>query len=148
MIDYQKIASNYNIIVHKVEVGDENCIANGVDAYLNRSSCAGHFLSPCVTSSSSCTAEIWVGIFESKDEEIASFFHELGHCITAIGDKFNYLSPNHSFNLELDAWMVGLIEAYKYGYLLPRSCFDYMIDSIKSYDKIQGGNNEQQSMSI
>lgn len=139
MIDYQKIASYYNIIVHKVEVGDENCIANGVDTYLNRSFCAGHFLTPCTTSSSSCAAEIWIGIYENKDEEIASFFHELGHCITTIGDKFNDLS-NDSFNLELDAWMVGLIEAYKYGYLLPRSCFDYMIDSIKSYDKIQGDN--------
>lgn len=139
MIDYQKIASDYNIKVYKIELGDENCIANGVDTYLNRSFCAGHFLTPCTTSSSSCAAEIWIGIYENKDEEIASFFHELGHCITTIGHKFNDLS-NDSFNLELDAWMVGLIEAYKYGYLLPRSCFDFMINSIKSYDKIEGDN--------
>jgi len=134
MIDYKKIASNYNITVHKVEIGDENCIANGVDAYLNRSFCSGHYLNSCSTSLSSCAAEIWIGIYENKDEEIASFFHELGHCLTTIRDKFKDLSSNDSFNLELDAWMVGLIEAYKYGYLLPRSCFDFMINSIKSYD--------------
>jgi hypothetical protein len=134
MIDYKKIASNYNIIVHQVEIGDENCVANGVDAYLNSPSCAGHFLNSCTTSSSSCVAEIWIGIYDNKDEEIASFFHELGHCITTIADKFDNLSSNDSFNLELDAWMVGLVESYKYGYLLPRSCFDFMINSIKSYD--------------
>jgi hypothetical protein len=25
--------------------------------------------------------EIWVGVYDNKDEEIAAFFHELGHCI-------------------------------------------------------------------
>ena len=131
MIDYQKIASNYNIKVYKIELGDENCVANGTEMYLNRSFCGGK-------------DEIWIGIHDNKDEEIASFFHELGHCITKELCKYEISKDvqNGSFTAELDAWMVGLIEGYKYGYLLPRSCFDFMINGIKSYDKTQGGNNE------
>ena len=123
MVSYQEIASNYNIKVYKIQPNDNYCINNGKEVYFNRSFCIGR-------------EEILIGIYNNKDEEAASFFHELGHCITTQLFECNIFKnlPNNSFNVELDAWMVGLIEAYKYGYLLPRSCFDFMINGIKSYD--------------
>ena len=126
-IDYQKIASNYNITVHRIRRGDKYHTAIGDDVYLNRSWSGG-------------INEIIIGIFDDKDEEAASFFHELGHCISRdLGNSFDNIQ-NGSFHSELDAWMVGLIEGYKYGYLLPVKAFDSMVDCLKNYIK----QNEQQ----
>jgi hypothetical protein len=103
-MNYQEIGLQYGITVYKVERGDKWWKANGPDAYLNESACAGR-------------DEIWVGVYDNKDEEIASFFHELGHCISPNMEDFHHTEYS-IFHVELDAWMVGLIEAYKYKYLM------------------------------
>jgi len=37
----------------------------------------------------------------------------------------------------LDAWMVGLIEAYKYKYLIKPSTLKYMVRCLESYIKFE-----------
>jgi len=115
-IDYLKIADSHGIKLHMVKRGDSFCEANGEDAYMNDSYCAGK-------------DEIILGIYDDEDLEIASFFHELGHCIT----KKKWEEGILKFHMELDAWMVGLTEAYKYGYHIKSSTFEYMVKCIDSY---------------
>ena len=122
-MNYQEIGLQYGIIVHKVESGDKWWKVNGSDAYLNESACAGR-------------DEIWVGVYDNKDEEIASFFHELGHCISPNMEDFHHTEYS-IFHVELDAWMVGLIEAYKYKYLMKPSTFKYMVKCLESYIKLE-----------
>ena len=126
-MNYKEIGLKYGIKVHKVERGDECWEANGSDAYLNRSSCAGR-------------DEIWVGVYDNKDEEIASFFHELGHCISTNLKDFHYTEYD-TFHAELDAWMVGLTEAYKYKYLMKPSTLKYMVECLESYIEAEQINN-------
>lgn len=118
-MNYLEIGRQYGITVHKVEVGDEYWEANGSDVYFNQSACAGR-------------NEIWVGVYEDKDREIASFFHELGHCISNNLKDFHYTEFN-KFHIELDAWMVGLTEAYKYKYLIKPSTLNYIVKCLESY---------------
>jgi|DEB0MinimDraft_6_1074348.scaffolds.fasta_scaffold71058_1 hypothetical protein len=118
-MNYQEIGLQYGIIVHKVERGDKWWKVNGSDAYLNESACAGR-------------DEIWVGVYDNKDEEIAAFFHELGHCITTNLKDFHHTEFD-KFHMELDAWIVGLTEAYKYKYLMEPSTFRYMVKCLESY---------------
>jgi hypothetical protein len=122
-MNYQEIGLRYGITVYKVERGDKWWNANGPDAYLNESACAGR-------------DEIWVGVYDNKDEEIASFFHELGHCISPNMEDFHHTEYS-IFHVELDAWMVGLIEAYKYKYLMKPSTFKYMVKCLESYIKLE-----------
>jgi len=122
-MNYQEIGLQYGITVYKVERGDKWWNANGPDAYLNESACAGK-------------DEIWVGVYDNKDEEIAAFFHELGHCISPNMKDFHYTEYN-IFHVELDAWMVGLIEAYKYKYLIKPSTLKYMVRCLESYIKFE-----------
>jgi hypothetical protein len=118
-MNYQEIGLRYGITVYKVERGDKWWKANGPDAYLNESACAGR-------------DEIWVGVYDNKDEEIASFFHELGHCISTNLKDFHHTEFD-KFHMELDAWIVGLTEAYKYKYLMEPSTFRYMVKCLESY---------------
>ncbi len=117
-IDYQKIASNYGIRVYKIEPGEIVSEFDGKDVYINQAYCGGR-------------DEIFIGIYEDKDAEIACFFHELGHCITPNLEKYD--ENTLKFHYELDAWMVGLTEAYKYGYLMKPETFKYMVQGINSY---------------
>jgi hypothetical protein len=128
--DYQQIASNYGITVHKVEEGDETWNTGG-SVHLNHSFCGG-------------IDEIVIGVYEDVDWEIASFFHELGHCITTNTFEGDYLK----FHIELDAWMVGLQEAYKYGYVIQPSTLKFMIECLESYigweeREVRGYKNEK-----
>lgn len=122
-MNYQEIGLQYGITVYKVERGDKWWNANGPDAYLNESACAGK-------------DEIWIGVYDNKDEEIAAFFHELGHCISPNMKDFHYTEYS-TFHAELDAWMVGLIEAYKYKYLIKPSTLKYMVRCLESYIKFE-----------
>lgn len=117
-IDYQKIGSHYGITVHKIERDHELWELEGEGVHLKRSFCAGR-------------DEIWIGVYDDEDSEIAAFFHELGHCISP--NLSEYDPKNLKFHYELDAWMVGLIEAYKWGYTMNPSTFKYMTECIESY---------------
>jgi hypothetical protein len=95
-MDYINIAKNYNVICHIVQAGDGWCQANGEEKYIDTSYCTD--------------TEIWVGIYENKDWETVSFFHELGHILSP---------PQENIWLqELNAWTIGLQEAAKYGYVI------------------------------
>jgi hypothetical protein len=120
-IDYQDIANQYEIKVHKVEKGDKYCEANGEDLYINSSFAAGK-------------DEIFIGIYEDKDMEIASFFHELGHCMSNNLKQFKREELS-KWDIELDAWVVGLNEAYKHNYSMKPSTFIYMVECLNSYVK-------------
>ncbi len=120
-LDYQHIANQYGITVHKVEKGDKYCEANGENLYINSSFAAGK-------------DEIFIGIYEDKDMEIASFFHELGHCISNNLKQFKREELS-KWDIELDAWVVGLNEAYKHKYSMKPSTFKYMVECLNSYIK-------------
>jgi hypothetical protein len=52
------------------------------------------------------------------------------------------------FHIELDAWMVGLQEAYKYGYVIQPSTLKFMIECLESYigweeKEVRGYKNEK-----
>jgi hypothetical protein len=118
-MDYCQIADKYGIKVHKVVKGDKYCLANGEDTYTNCSFSAGR-------------DEIFIGVYDEKDKEIASFFHELGHCLSTNMEQFDS-EELLKWHIELDAWMVGLIEAYKYKYLMQPSTFEYIIQCLNTY---------------
>jgi len=119
MINYQEIGDRYGIKIYKIERGGKLWEENGEEMYLNRSFCAGR-------------DEIWVGVYDDEDEEVASFFHELGHCISHSFDNLHH-SEFRMFHVELDAWMLGLTEAYKHNYLIKPSTFKFITDCINSY---------------
>ena len=79
-----------------IQKGDVYCIANGEDAYKNRSFIVGK-------------DEIYLGIYRNKELLIASFFHELGHIAGMTGDVLND---------EYQAWINGFNLAEKHGYKL------------------------------
>ena len=112
---YKEIAKEYGLKCHIVKPNDKWCKANGIDQYTNNSCCSPN--------------EIWVGIFENKEWEIASFFHEIGHIMI----RFTPPSPT-KWNLELDAWLYGLREAQKYGYFISPETFDeFIVPCLNSY---------------
>lgn len=116
MFDYEKIGREYGIKVHLIESGDQFCQANGEDRYVEASYCAGR-------------EEIFLGIYEDPDRKAAAFFHELGHCISRNLKGVDCLT----WHIELDAWMVGLTEAYRHGYYMKPSTFEYMIECLQTY---------------
>ena len=116
-IDIEKIASSHGITLHQVFPGDQFCEANGEDHYVNRSFTAGR-------------CEIWIGIYEDEDWKVASFFHELGHCLT----QQEWNEDMLKFHYELDAWLVGLQVAQSYGYFIkPSTLKKFAIKSLFSY---------------
>jgi len=117
MIDYQKICEEYGIILHQVVPGDKWCKMEGEDHYINRSFCAGR-------------DEIWLGIYDDPDWKTASFFHEMGHCLT----QQEWNDEMLKFHYELDAWLVGLQLGQEYGYYVkPKTIKQFVIKSLFSY---------------
>ena len=118
-IDYKSICKKYEVALIKVKSGDVYCQANGEESYINTSFCSGR--------------DLYLGIYDNKDWETASFFHELGHIITTHRpDAYDCLI----WHRELDAWMVGLQLAYEYGYYIkPSTFYDMVIENgLKTYD--------------
>jgi DNA polymerase III delta prime subunit len=95
--DLKLIAEKYGIKEFvKVESGDQLCIYNGEDCYINKSYICGQ-------------ARIELGIYENIELMIISFFHELGHIVNSVGDFYNS---------EEKAWKIGfkLAESYEYNF--------------------------------
>jgi hypothetical protein len=113
LLFYQSVGDKHGITVYKMEPG---CVDE--EMYIDNTYSAGG-------------DEIWIGIYDDKDKEIASFFHALGRCISHNFDNTDCYDQL-VWHIELDAWMVGLQEAYKYGYLIKPSTFKYMVDTLNT----------------
>lgn len=110
------IANNHGIIKFvKVESGDEYCLANGEDAYINRSYLVG-------------SDEIYLGIYSDEQLLIASFFHELGHIIE---------NKDNKYNSETVAWLIGFKLAKQYGFEFTTDVYLWAIEQLSTYDNDQ-----------
>ena len=132
MVDFQKISEEYGIILHQVVPGDKWCKMEGEDHYINRSFVSGR-------------DEIWLGIYEDPDWKAASFFHELGHCLT----QQEWHEDMLKFHMELDAWLVGLQLGQNYGYYpKPKTIKGFMIKSLFSYQHWEAKEIQNQDKKI
>ena len=112
--DLSEIAKLYGISEFiKVERGDELCILNGEDGYINHSYICGNY-------------RIEIGIYNDNELMIASFFHELGHIVN---------SKNNRFNSEESAWKIGFQLAKKHGYDFSNKTYKWTKDQLKTYEK-------------
>lgn len=89
----ESICKEHGVKLHVVQAGDEYCVANGEDTYVNSSYSAGDV---------DCSPEIWLGIYDDEELKKISFFHELGHVLDS--GKV-YL---HRYSREMRAWEIGL----------------------------------------
>lgn len=69
--------------------------------------------------------EIYIGQYTNLDLLIASFFHELGHCLS----KIDYNEVSLKFHYELNAWNIGLNLGIKYGYYIKPTTYKYCMDN-------------------
>lgn len=75
--------------------------------------------------------ELILGIYDSPDVKVASFFHEIGH--TLIKERFEKLVKYDTMLIEFQAWIEGLRLAKKYGYQFSNKTYKYILDSLNSY---------------
>ena len=76
-------------------------------------------------------SEIVIGSCKNNDEEIATFFHELGHVI-------NNIPKDHDLvEAEYYAWDVGFDLAYEYGFLITEKMWNLREESLKKYELIR-----------
>lgn len=111
----KNIANDYGVKLVKVEKGDKHYSINPDDIYINRSYIIGD--------------EIYLGIYESDDLMIASFFHELGHMVDA---------KEGGYNSEIKAWLVGFKVAEKYGYKFSDKVYIWAIEQLFTYADDEG----------
>ena len=74
---------------------------------------------------------IILGIYDNVHYKNAAFFHEIGH--TLIKDSFSKMIYDDIQLIEYQAWIEGLKVARKYGEIIDRKTFKYILKSINSY---------------
>ena len=112
--DLISISKKYGIKkFHKIEKGDQYCIWNGEDSYINKSYICGN-------------DEIEIGIYENDELMIASFFHELGH----ITDQ----KVKGYYNSEEDAWKIGFKLAKEHGYSFCDDTYKWCEEQFNTYN--------------
>jgi hypothetical protein len=119
---YRSISSDYNIpIITAVQKGDTECKANGEDSYINRSY--------------NTHDQIWIGIYEDKEFELISFFHEVGHCAQT-NENVNGFTY---YEIEKDAWKRGYEIAEKYGITFSEDAKKWAETQLETYNKPEYG---------
>ena len=115
MNELEKISKDFGIIkLVQITKGDEYCIANGEERYINSSYIAGR-------------DEIYLGIYENKELLIASFFHEIGHTLV------NFINYKTVIDIEREAWKQGFDVAKKYGYNFSKETYEWADKQIETY---------------
>lgn len=109
-----RVAKDYGVTIIQVVEGDEHCLANGLDAYLNRS---------CVCGS------IYLGIYEDDDKKLISLLHEIGHIV----DKTPYHEDYLNYTYERNAWDVAYILAPKYGLVVTEELRRWCNEQLETY---------------
>lgn len=113
-----RISKDHKIKTTQIVQGDDYCISNGIDTYINQSWC--------------CNDEIWLGIFDDEECHFLSFFHEMGHIL----DK----SPWHldakatKYDQEKAAWDIGYKLAHKYNIKFSRKAINWGLKQLKTYE--------------
>jgi hypothetical protein len=77
--------------------------------------------------------EIILGLYDSNEVRIASFFHEIGH--TVITESYSKMTNYDLMLNEYQAWIEGLKIAKRYGYTFTTKTFRYILRSVNSYYK-------------
>ena len=89
----ESLCEKHGITLHVISRGDEYCVANGEDTYVDASYSAGNV---------DYSPEIWIGLYDDEELKKISFFHELGHVLdTSEG-------YNSRYTKEMRAWEIGL----------------------------------------
>lgn len=113
----KSIAKEYKQELYKIEKGDEYCIANGEENYINKSYIGN---------------KIELGIYDDEELMIASFFHELGHVI----DKTEWwidADETTTYKAEKMAWELGFELSKKYGYEFSEKTYQWCNEQLKTY---------------
>lgn len=114
--DYKAICDRWGIELHEgpQEGWDE-------DSYTNCSSCAG-------------SDEIFLGVYEDPELRMLSFFHELGHCVSAkLGQIPDYEDLPYYHYSEALAWQVGLSLASTYNIEFSPKALTWAKEQLGSY---------------
>lgn len=113
LCDFRNIAETYGIReLIKVKRGDQFCLANGEESYVNKSYLIGK-------------DTIYLGIYEDEELLTASFFHELGHIVD---------SKEGFVNSEAKAWHIGFKLAKEHGHEFSQKTYLWAIEQMSTYD--------------
>lgn len=112
-----KLSKKYNVSIIQVVEGDEHCVVNGVNNYIDASYTAGN--------------TIWVGIYTDENLKTASIFHEVGHKI--ITQEFIKLVNYNSRVIEREIWKIGFELAKTYNICFPIYVYKWAVKSFKTY---------------
>lgn len=127
-IDYKKICEYYGVDLRKIKIGDKYCEANGEDTYINSSYFAG-----------GKDPEIFLGIYDDKELEKISFFHELGHFLENL-DRSNC----STYDIEAEAWRVGFEVAKGFQITFTDNALKWANDQLETYRHYEGEESTKQ----
>lgn len=96
---YHEICKDFGINLIEVQPGDENCIANGEESYIESSSIAGN-------------DEIYLGMYQNERLRLISLFHEIGH--TLVSREYIEKVKYNTLYIERKAWIEGMKVLKKY----------------------------------
>ena len=122
----REIAEHKGIKLIEVHPGDQLCKANGEDAYIDHSYCAGKDY-------------IELGIYSDPEKRIVSFFHEMGHILTP---KRVHKRCRTVYEVEEKAWKYGYKLAKFYGIEFNKDTKDWakvQLESYKGYEEREMG---------
>ncbi len=127
----KQISKKYSIVLHQVRTNDQFCKANGIDWYLNHSSCCGSWQRYRDGLNKDCP-EIWLGIYDDKEQRLISFFHEVGHIIDETDWSIN-ANTTTSYKAEKNAWKLGYKLAKEYGITFSVGAKRWAAKQLKTY---------------
>lgn len=81
-----QLIKRYKLSIHQISPNDPYIKANGIDYYINKS----YYSNPIII----------LGIYNNKQKQLISFFHELGHHLAPY--------PKSIYQNEYHAWIIGL----------------------------------------
>lgn len=84
----------------------------------------------------STSTDIYLGLYEDRELKIASFFHELGHCLDSkdLVEKNTEKYPG-VYQQEANAWCRGFEESGKYGFSFKGETLAWCFNQLKTYEK-------------
>ena len=119
-LDFEQIAAKHGIKLLDASTFDEKTIKA---FYTNQSCCAGN-------------DRIFLGVYDDEDLKVASFFHELGHCLDQEPDpEFPDCLPFAlKSDRELRAWKVGFkIAEEQYGVRFSSATLGWCLDQVRTH---------------
>lgn len=112
-IAFQHGIINVTRITHE---DHELCKANGIEMFKN--AC-------CIIANQ----EIIIGIYEDKELELISFFHEIGHTLVPQPRRIT------KYQQEKEAWMLGINLAKRYNITFSQRALDWANEKLETYNR-------------